>query len=254
VFGGANVINSNPKTYVTILSAWVITFLCLSSTWAQSDSSSVEVTRGDFSFKVPNSWQELKAHELTIFKEQYEATSHQLFEENHGQAEDYETAVPFICGFSSPSMDATVVILTMSIPLQMPDYIEEVYSNSKEIIDWGIKQGQVKQCLSNQLSTVAGIRAHESDLIMGDGSRMKSYGLIDDSKPNQVIQISGMFGTNADSSDISKFDNLVAGLQIGNKVESNDSPPKVQNLSTMDPDISSGSTERTRVNFRRCGN
>jgi len=151
------------------------------------------ITDGIYSFSVPVSWREMTDHELGVFKHQYEQQSAELFEQYHERAEGYESGVRFIVGFFSPKQEVTFILLVMKIPSQTSGYLQQMYVRSKDVIEWGKAQGRVRKSFRNELTNVNGVPALETDLEMGDGSRMVGYSIYSDDHPDETIQVTLLF-------------------------------------------------------------
>jgi len=190
------------KTTLTIIT--IIISLTLSSFFvahAKTEGSTsgkfTMVTDGIFSFAVPVTWRKMKYRELNVFKQQYEQQSSELFKQYHGRMEGYESGVSSIVGFFSPRQEVTLVLLVMKIPAQKKDYLQQMYTRSKDVIEWGKSQGRVRQAFRNTLSKVNGIPSLETDLEMGDGSRMTGYSIYSKSHPDQAMQVTMLFAPGA---------------------------------------------------------
>lgn len=81
----------------------------------------------------------------------------------------------------------------MKIPAQVKDYLQQMYARSKDVIKWGKSQGRLRQVFKNVLTNVNGVPALETDLEMGNGSRMAGYSIYSEDYPDQAIQVTLLF-------------------------------------------------------------
>ena len=175
------------------------------------------VTDGIFSFSVPSSWRAMTDRELNVFKQQYEQQSSELFKQYHGRSEGYESGVPFIVGFFSPRQEVTFVLLVMKIPAQTKGYLQQMYVRSKDVIEWGKTQGRVRQSFRNELTNVNGVPALETDLEMGNGSRMAGYSIYSGDHPDEAIQVTLLFDPGTYSKHSTERSRILSSLQINYK-------------------------------------
>jgi len=167
-----------------------------------------------FTLEIPNTWNQMEGSELAVFKEQYEQQSEELFKQYYNRAEGYEWGVPFISGFFAPEMEATLILLTMKIPEQSKDYLNQRFKDSKDIIDWGINQGQVKQAFSNELTEINDMPVLKTDLEMGNGSRMIGYTFYFLNQPDKAIQVVMLFDPGLYSKYKENHDHIISSLLI----------------------------------------
>jgi len=177
----------------------------------------MKVTDGIFSFAVPITWRKMEYRELNIFKQQYEQQSSELFKQYYGRSEGYDSGVSFIIGFFAPKKEVAFVLLIMKIPVQAKDYLQQMYTQSINVIEWGKRQGKVKEVFQNRLTKINDIPALETDLEMGDRSRMANYSIYAGDHPDQAIQVTLLFNPGTYPKHRIARNRILSSLQINFK-------------------------------------
>lgn len=167
-----------------------------------------------FSLKVPRTWKRMAGADLDIFKKEYEAQSKQMFEDYHGPNVKDETGVPYMFVFSAPQMEALLVGVVMNMPPQKKSYLDETYDRSKDIIQYGIRQGVVRRLLENKKDFSHEVPALKTDLEMKDGRRMTSYAFYSADHPNLMVYFVARFKLEVFSKYEQDLNHVVNSLRI----------------------------------------
>jgi hypothetical protein len=130
-----------------------------------------EYAQSVFRFSYPAGWTEFTESEKRAFKQQFEAQSRDIFKAYHGRPEGYETLVPHIFGIRAPKEVITCIGVLMRIPAQAKDYIDTIYQRSNEVLDWGKREGRLKEVISNRKAKIGNVPALISELVWANGER-----------------------------------------------------------------------------------
>lgn len=167
-----------------------------------------------FSFDLPSTWKQMEKDNLMAFRQQYEMQSAELYQQYNSGLKDYDTGVPFLVAFRSHGSEATLVVVRMKIPPQTENYLKQSVDRAKDIINWGIQTGRVRQAHNNKLIDLKGNIAHYSDLEMGDESRLIGYSFYLPEYPYQVLQLVALFESGSYFKYKADLNHIIESLDI----------------------------------------
>jgi hypothetical protein len=142
------------------------------STQTQPEAPAVQSV---FDLRIPPNWRSFSREQLEQFSRQYTEQSKAIFQQYHGLLQGYDVLVPEVAGFISSGETVTLAAVLMRIPLQATDYIDAIYTRSREVFSWGLREGKIKKVISNDKTHLGAEPAVRSEILWANGEHHIVY-------------------------------------------------------------------------------
>lgn len=197
----------------------VVQDLVVKSDRVDSDSLKKNVSIGSFVVSVESKWQDYTPSELDVFTRQYKEQSKQIYEQFSGQVEDPAKSVD-VAAFHINGDSGSFVIVAFTVPPQS-DFISLLKSQVADKMDWGVKEGYIKQYLGMVPVDDENFSGFYTKTVGNDGNFEVSGGLEHKERNNVIIQVTLLCPKDWDESTAENtYISIIKSVKFENKADS----------------------------------